>query len=103
MLKSAMALVLRDDEPFSGDQVERISYVRFMFEYPLHSELEDGAWIDPANIAEFARVAEASGIDGIALTDHPAPSKKWPRRAPSGPPADTAWVTRPPMAALILV
>jgi probable F420-dependent oxidoreductase len=77
MLKSAMALVLRDDEPFSGDQVERISYVRFMFEYPLHSELEDGAWIDPANIAEFARVAEASGIDGIALTDHPAPSKKW--------------------------
>jgi probable F420-dependent oxidoreductase len=51
--------------------------VRFMFEYPLHSDLEDGAWIDPANIAEFARVAEASGVDGIALTDHPAPSKKW--------------------------
>jgi probable F420-dependent oxidoreductase len=48
-----------------------------MFEYPLHSELEGGAWINPVNIAEFARVAEASGIDGIALTDHPAPSKKW--------------------------
>jgi probable F420-dependent oxidoreductase len=48
-----------------------------MFEYPLHSDLEGGAWLDPTNIAEFARVAEASGIDGIALTDHPAPSKKW--------------------------
>jgi probable F420-dependent oxidoreductase len=48
-----------------------------MFEYPLHSEAEGGAWIKPTNIAEFARVAEASGVDGIALTDHPAPSKKW--------------------------
>jgi len=51
--------------------------VRFMFEYPLHSEIEGGAWINPGNIVEFARVAEASGVDGIALTDHPAPSKKW--------------------------
>ncbi len=51
--------------------------MRFMFEYPLHSEAEGGAWINPTNIAEFARAAEASGVDGIALTDHPAPSKKW--------------------------
>jgi len=51
--------------------------VRFMFEMPIHSEHGGGAWINPANIAEFARVSEASGIDGIALTDHPAPSKKW--------------------------
>lgn len=51
--------------------------MKFMLEYPLHSETEDGAWVDPANIAEFARVAEASGVDAIAVTDHPAPSKKW--------------------------
>ncbi len=51
--------------------------MKFMLEYPLHSDRDGGAWIDPANIAEFARIAEASGIDGIALTDHPAPSRKW--------------------------
>ncbi len=51
--------------------------MKFMTEYPLHSDEDNGAWLDPANIAEFARVAEASGIDGLALTDHPAPSKKW--------------------------
>src|SRR5947209_5141288 len=28
-------------------------------------------------MAEFARVAEDAGVDAIALTDHPAPSKKW--------------------------
>ncbi len=39
--------------------------------------MEDGAWLDPANIAEYARVSEEAGIDGFALTDHPAPSKKW--------------------------
>jgi len=50
--------------------------MRFFLEYPLQSE-QDPAWVDPANILEFARVAEASGIDGIALTDHPAPSRKW--------------------------
>ena len=47
-----------------------------MLEYPISSG-EGGAWIDPANIAEFARVAEASGLDALAFTDHPAPSKKW--------------------------
>jgi len=51
--------------------------VKFMIEYPIHSDVEDGAWIDPANMAAFARAAEDAGIDGIALTDHPAPSQKW--------------------------
>jgi probable F420-dependent oxidoreductase len=51
--------------------------MQFMTEYPLLSDAEDGKWLNPANIAEYARVAEASGIDGFALTDHPAPSKKW--------------------------
>lgn len=47
-----------------------------MMEYPI-SSAGGGEWIDPANIAEFARVAESSGLDALALTDHPAPSKKW--------------------------
>ena len=51
--------------------------MRFMLEYPLHSKLDGGAWLDPANIAAFARAAEEAGVDGIALTDHPAPSRKW--------------------------
>src|SRR5215471_18604966 len=51
--------------------------MKFFLEYPLLSDTDGGAWIDPGNMAEFARVAEVSGADGIALTDHPAPSKKW--------------------------
>jgi probable F420-dependent oxidoreductase len=51
--------------------------MRFMTEYPITTSADSGAWIDPANIAEFARVAEQSGLDALALTDHPAPSKKW--------------------------
>ncbi len=51
--------------------------MRFMTEYPIRSDVEDGAWIDPAHVVEFARAAEAAGLDALALTDHPAPSKKW--------------------------
>ena len=29
------------------------------------------------SIASFARAAEAAGFDGMALTEHPAPSGKW--------------------------
>jgi probable F420-dependent oxidoreductase len=56
------------------------SAVRFYLEYPLQSESDGGAWLDPANIAAFGRAAEAAGVDGIALTDHPAPSRKWLER-----------------------
>ncbi|MGE0879605.1 MAG: LLM class F420-dependent oxidoreductase [Acidimicrobiia bacterium] len=48
-----------------------------MVEYPLLSEVDGGAFLNPANVARFARAAESAGIDGLALTDHPAPSKKW--------------------------
>lgn len=51
--------------------------MRFMVEYPILSDADGGAWIDPDNIAEFARTAEAVGVDAISLTDHPAPSAKW--------------------------
>jgi probable F420-dependent oxidoreductase len=51
--------------------------VKFMLEYPILSTADDGAWTDPANVVEFCQVAEAAGLDGLAFTDHPAPSKKW--------------------------
>jgi len=51
--------------------------VRFMVEYPITSDGDGGAWLQPENMAEFARVAEEAGVDAISLTDHPAPSKKW--------------------------
>jgi len=52
--------------------------MKFMVQYPLLCGPDDDSrWIDPDHIAEFARVAEEAGADGIALTDHPAPSKKW--------------------------
>jgi probable F420-dependent oxidoreductase len=51
--------------------------MKFMILYPVFSDREDGAWVDPGNIATFARVAEESGADAIAFIDHPAPPRKW--------------------------
>lgn len=51
--------------------------MRYFIEYPLFSEREGGIWIRPESMAVLARDAEAAGIDAIALTDHPAPSRKW--------------------------
>ena len=51
--------------------------MKFMVEYPIQSDVDGGAWLDPANIAAFARTAEEAGLSAIAVTDHPAPSKKW--------------------------
>jgi probable F420-dependent oxidoreductase len=48
-----------------------------MVEFPVLSGADGGAWLEPANIADFARTAEASGFDALSFTDHPAPSKKW--------------------------
>ena len=48
-----------------------------MVEYPLLSDVDGGAWLDPENIVAFATNVEALGLDAISLTDHPAPSKKW--------------------------
>jgi probable F420-dependent oxidoreductase len=51
--------------------------MKFMVECPVLSDVDGGAWIAPENIAAFARTAEESGLDAVAFTDHPAPSKKW--------------------------
>lgn len=50
--------------------------MRYYLDYQLHDE-DDGAWLDPANMKAFARACEDAGVDAIALTDHPAPSRKW--------------------------
>jgi len=50
--------------------------MRFFLDYQLHDD-GGGAWRDPANMRTFARVCEESGLSAIALTDHPAPSRKW--------------------------
>jgi probable F420-dependent oxidoreductase len=50
--------------------------MRYMIEYPIRSD-PGGGWLIPDAMAEFARLAEEVGVDAIALTDHPAPSRKW--------------------------
>lgn len=45
-----------------------------LLDHPLNAELVEG----PA-LARFVRTAEAAGFDGVAFTDHPAPSQKWLR------------------------
>jgi len=43
----------------------------------VRSDVDGGAWLDPANVARFARAVEAAGVHAIAFTDHPAPSGRW--------------------------
>jgi probable F420-dependent oxidoreductase len=51
--------------------------MKFVAEYPVLSDADGGAWLRPDNIVRFAQTLETSGLDAIAFTDHPAPSKKW--------------------------
>jgi len=50
--------------------------MRFIVEYPVVSTPGAG-WLEPANVTRFARAVEEAGLDGIAFTDHPAPSLRW--------------------------
>jgi probable F420-dependent oxidoreductase len=54
--------------------------MKFLTEYPLSVEAAGGAFNRPEKMAEFLQVAEASGLDGVGFTDHPAPSAKWMER-----------------------
>src|SRR5262245_7534401 len=51
--------------------------MKFMVECPVLSDVDNGLWLDPVSIVEYARTAEEAGIDALSFTDHPAPSKKW--------------------------
>jgi probable F420-dependent oxidoreductase len=50
--------------------------MKFIVEYPVISTPGTG-WLEPANIIRFAQAVENAGLDGIAFTDHPAPSLRW--------------------------
>jgi probable F420-dependent oxidoreductase len=45
--------------------------------YPLIAHPYNPEFVSGENLARFAHTAEAAGFDGIAFTDHPAPSDKW--------------------------
>jgi len=45
--------------------------------YPLIAHPYNPEFVSGDGLARFARTAEAAGFDGIAFTDHPAPSDKW--------------------------
>ena len=51
--------------------------MKFMVEYPLGTDAEGQPWSKPSSLVAFAQALETAGVDGIAFTDHPAPSKKW--------------------------
>ena len=48
--------------------------MRFTVQFPLDDAEAADAAVDADQVAEFARVAEASGFDAIAFTEHPAQS-----------------------------
>ncbi|MFM8302880.1 MAG: LLM class F420-dependent oxidoreductase [Actinomycetota bacterium] len=45
--------------------------------YPLLRHPADPAFTAPEFLADFARVAEECGFDGVNLTEHPIPGDKW--------------------------
>jgi probable F420-dependent oxidoreductase len=51
--------------------------MKFMVEYPVRSEEDGGAWLNPQNVITFAKSVEELGLDGLAFSDHPVPSRKW--------------------------
>ncbi|MDD2858363.1 MAG: TIGR03619 family F420-dependent LLM class oxidoreductase [Candidatus Nanopelagicales bacterium] len=50
--------------------------MKFITDYPVRSDL-DGQWIAPATMTDLCRHLEGLGLDGLGVTDHPAPSRKW--------------------------
>jgi len=51
--------------------------VRFTVEYPIGSGGFSPAFLEPQSMLRFADALERAGIDALAFTEHPAPSKKW--------------------------
>lgn len=50
--------------------------MRFLYQYP-EAVGPSGRMTDAGDVAEVARAVEAAGLDGLAFTEHPAPSAKW--------------------------
>ena len=50
--------------------------MKFITDYPVRSDL-GGEWIKPETIISVIQHLELMGIQGLGITDHPAPSQKW--------------------------
>lgn len=54
----------------------RLSAVKFLFRYPDRIGI-DHDMLDAGDVADVARALELAGWDGLAFTEHPAPSGRW--------------------------
>src|SRR5271154_7574037 len=51
--------------------------MKFTITHPMHSHPYNPELVRGEGIAKVAAAAEAAGIHGFGLTDHPAPSQRW--------------------------
>ncbi|MBA4025341.1 MAG: LLM class F420-dependent oxidoreductase [Gordonia sp.] len=51
--------------------------MKYTLAYPIGNAGADTAFAEPAVVASVALAAEKAGFDALAMTDHPAPSRKW--------------------------
>jgi probable F420-dependent oxidoreductase len=51
--------------------------MKFTVQYPIAAQGYDPALLSPEGMIDGVRAAEAAGFEGVAFTDHPAPSDKW--------------------------
>jgi probable F420-dependent oxidoreductase len=52
----------------------------FTLAYPIGNAEADASFADPENVTKLVRAAEEAGFSTLAMTDHPAPSRKWLER-----------------------
>lgn len=55
--------------------------MRYTLEYPSELPTAPDDFLQPDVIRDIAVQAEAAGFSAVALSEHPAPSVKWRRRA----------------------
>jgi hypothetical protein len=51
--------------------------VRFTLAYPINNPGSDAEFGQPDTLIRVVQQAERSGFAALAMTDHPAPSRKW--------------------------
>jgi probable F420-dependent oxidoreductase len=51
--------------------------MRFTVEYPIGHPGYDRRFLEPDTMTRFVKAVEDLGLDAVAFTEHPAPSRKW--------------------------
>ena len=51
--------------------------MRFTLQYPTGTSGSSPEFVEPENVIRVVQAAERAGFDAVAMTDHPAPSRKW--------------------------